>query len=370
VHRYSRTVSPAPPPSDHSSGRLCTLLIPSQRSHFLAKQHTMVDSAGASAGTPALTINIQHPDATFMKPTPNHLQPLDQSTAPMLRAPVPDHIRSQLRAPSPSTPSRSSTHSPSHSTSRSRSTSRTSQSFLYLPNTPGQYIAPQRGTQCFQTTQQPQPQRPASVLNRPSTLTSLNFGSALGELTRTVRQQYYQPKTSAEEYAQRVVHLAEYGRPPPSIPAPSSETMMDSTRRTIDSTSSPAHGHCPPHHVSIQPPHRALQLASMSQHPQQLNRVGPPTATQYPYPRPTELGARGRSRPAKSTSTQQQKQASGLWKPKTRMEAEDGAFWIDRNRGLNFYGAPKGYMPANVVDEFGAWDDEGNGLRWVHGESF
>jgi hypothetical protein len=329
----------------------------------------MADSPGASVGTPALTINIQQPDGTFMKPTPNHFKPFDQSTAPMLRAPVPDHIRSQLRAPPPSTPSRSSTHSPSHPTSRSRSTSRTSQSFLYLPNTSGQYLTPQRGTQRYQTTQQPQPQRPASVLDRSSTPTSLKFGSALGELTRTVRQQYDQPRISAEEYAQRVVHLAEYGRPPPSIPAPSPETKIDSTRSTIDSTSSPAHGHYPPNPVSIQPPHYALQLAPMRQHSQQLNRVRPPTATQYPYPRPTELGARGRGRPAKPTSTQPQQQSSGRWKPKTRLEAEDGAFWVDRNSGLNFYGAPKGYMPANVVDEFGSWDDEGKGLRWEHGVS-
>jgi hypothetical protein len=47
------------------------------------------------------------------------------------------------------------------------------------------------------------------------------------------------------------------------------------------------------------------------------------------------------------------------------VEAEDGAFWIDRHSRLNFYGAPKGYMPANVVDEFEAWDDEGN-MRWEH----
>lgn len=50
--------------------------------------------------------------------------------------------------------------------------------------------------------------------------------------------------------------------------------------------------------------------------------------------------------------------------PRTHKEAENWAFNTDRKTGLNVFGAPLGYLPANVVDEFDAWD-EGGKLLWV-----
>lgn len=50
--------------------------------------------------------------------------------------------------------------------------------------------------------------------------------------------------------------------------------------------------------------------------------------------------------------------------PRTHKEAESWAFHTDEKSGLNVFGAPLGYLPANMVDEFDAWDEDGK-MLWL-----
>lgn len=313
-------------------------------------------SESRTVPAPPVNVNVHPPDEAFVKPVPNHSQPFDQATAPMLRAPVPDHIRAQLRSPSnacrPRLPASSPSKPPSHS----------DQAYTYVPDTAAEYLVPQTDQQKairhYQAMEQHRSQLPAQGVSQPTTA----YGEAFDKLAQTVENQYGEINKAGTIYAQRQAHIAEYGRPPPNIhpPSSSSETTLDPALPTSTSTNQP------PYPASIQFP-RPVQPASLMMRAQQSQYAGPPLGWQQrpqplypPQPRP-------RGRPRKSSASQLQSSSSqmpGEWTPRSHWDAESAANWVNPSTGINAFGAPKGYMPAEVVSKFKAWDEEGT-ARWV-----
>lgn len=216
----------------------------------------------------------------------------------MVRAPIPGHMREQLR---PSMPYELQPTAP-------------------WPNaTHHGRVTQQSPTDNFQ---KPQP----------------NYQTALSELHQTVQDQYAHPSQSHLQYAQRQTQVAEYGYLPQTITPPPNTGIttaapfcMQQFSRPIPANAQPVP--CPTSTWQIVIPHTGIEL------------TGRETAAHLHGGR---AGAPSEQSPLSLTQ-----------------QAEHMAFDMNKRTGLNRFGAPYGYMPANFVDKIpGAWDAEGT-LKWV-----
>jgi hypothetical protein len=241
-------------------------------------------------------LNSPQPNGGAVK-NENMAQP-QQYIPPMVRAPIPGHIREQLR---PSMP-----YEPQPAAPRSNTT--------------------QQG----RVTQQ----SPRGSFRKPQP----NYQTALSELQQTVQDQYTPPSQPQLQYAQRQTHVAEYGRVPPTITAPPTADIT-----TVD-------------------PFRMQQFSRsvLANH----QAAPSPTWTRNILTLHIGVEAIGRGTPAhlpgrRAMAASEQSSLS------LTQQAEDMAFDMNKRTGLNRFGAPYGYMPANFVDKIpGAWDMEGT-LKWV-----
>ena len=248
-----------------------------------------------------------------------------------MRASVSQHFREQLRPSSP--PKRPTTPKLLSVPKTLHSPPAIAQAFMYLAGTPGQYLQPED----FNENQQRRIMQQGQALGD-SRRPQVDYGLALGELSCTVQHEYSRPGKSISDHAHRQVHQAEYGRPPPIIHPPKPESLFDPGLETVSlPMPSPIKEHMgasPPGQIET----RARQAARQRLRSQQQQ--------------------------IRQSMRRSSKESIQEYFPTTHEEAEIWAFSVAWRTGLNAFHAPKGYMPANVVDQFEAWDEDGK-MLWV-----